>query len=370
MLGKINGAQAAIPVAGDDLVFVADPTGGIYALDILTGTVNWRGKLGEGGDIALAYDSGYLFAGTGQRFILLDGDDGSELGSLDELRSLGMKANPVNLLITERCCLFQKVGGTAPTIVFVDTESGKLLEFEMPFVGHSLLGSIGRNLLGLSSMAAVTWATWDEIVVMPYLISKEIECKSKYRDADGREQEESERRSWQELHLFVYGARFDQMMAHISEVVSGTAYEEGKGCKVRITHVQSANACAITPTQIEVEEGTRWYGPPDPDLRDHLLIAAGFGREIYYWSLDNESVKRVGYRFVDGDVQSITFLGLYDMVTTKNSMMTSFIGDVTSGNATAFVFPGNLGAVVGSPAIYGDLIFVTTKTGEVAAIGR
>ena len=255
-------------------------------------------------------------------------------------------------------------------MVFIDTESGGLLEFEMPFVGHSLLGSIGRSLFGLSSTAAITWAAWDEFVVMPYLISKEIECKNKYRDADGREREDSEKQSWQELHLFVYGARIEQQMAHVFEVVSGTGYQESKGCKVRVTDVQAANACAVTPTHIEEEDGTRWFTPPDPGQRDHLLIAAGFGREIFYWALDGESLQRVGYRFVDGDVQSIAFLGRYDLVTTRNSMITSFIGDVEGGNATAFVFPNDLDSVVGAPAIYGDVIFVTTKAGEVAAIGR
>ena len=209
----------------------------------------------------------------------------------------------------------------------------------MPFVGHSLLGSIGRNLFGRSATAAVTWAAWNAIVVMPYLISKEIECKNRYRDADGREREESERRGWQEVHLFVYNTRSDQMMAHLFEVVSGTGYEEVRGCKVRTTDVQAANACAITPTQIEEEEGIRWYGPPEPDLRDDLLIAEAFGRDVFYWALDSKSLKRVGYRFLDGDVQSIAFLGRYDMVTTRNSMVTSFMGDLESGNATAFVFP-------------------------------
>ena len=348
---------------------MADPTGGLYALDMLTGRVNWRAHLGEGGDISLAYDSGLLFAGTGQRFILIGGEGGEEIAGLDEMRSLGMKANPVNLLVTDRCCLFQKVGGASPSMVFVDLQTDIMNEFEMPFVGHSLLGSIGRNLFGMSSTAAITWAAWNEIVVMPYLISKEIECKNKYRDADGREREESERRVGRKF-TSLSTMHVDQMVAHIFEVVSGTGYEEGQGCKVRITDVQAANACAITPTQIEEEEGTRWYGPPDPDQRDHLLIAAGFGREIFYWALDSESVKRVGYRFVDGDVQSIAFLGRYDMVTTRNSMMTSFMGDLESGNATAFVFPDDLDAIEGSPAIYGDLIFVTTKAGEVAAIGR
>ena len=366
----MNGSQPAVPVAGDGQVFVADPTGGLYGLDVLTGRVNWRAHLGEGGDISLAYDGGLLFAGTGQRFILLDGDDGSELASLDEMRSLGMKANPVNLLITKRCCLFQKVGGAAPSMVFVDTESGRLLEFELPFVGHSLLKSIGRNLLGLSATAAVTWAAWGEFVALPCLITKEIECKQKIRDADGREHDDSEKQSWQELHLFIYGARFDERVAHVFEVVSGTAYQEGRGCKVRIIDVRAANACAITPTQIEEEEGTRWYGLPDPELRDHLLIAAGFGREIFYWALDSTKVQRVGYRIADGDVQSIAFLGRYDMVTTRNAMMTSFMGQVEDGNATAFVFPDDMDAIVGSPALYGDLIFVTTKAGEVAAIGR
>ena len=69
-------------------------------------------------------------------------------------------------------------------------------------------------------------------------------------------------------------------------------------------------------------------------------------------------------------MQAIAFLGLYDMVTTPNSLSTSFAGNVSDGDSTGFAFPESIGAVVGSPAIYGDIIYVTTRAGEVVAIGR
>jgi len=366
----LNGSETAVPVAGDNFVFVADPKGGVYGLDIISGSVKWRAQLGDGRDIALAYDSGIVYVGAGRRFVLLDAENGKEVGSLNELRSFMTDANPVNLLVTNQCCLFQMVGGVAPTMMFLDSRSGDLLQFEMPFVGHSLVKSLFRSVLGMSSGAAITWAAWGEIIVMPYLITKEIECRQQYVDSEGRKKEKVERRQWDELHFFVYAARSDQQVAHTWEVVDGTAYEEGSGCKIQIQQVRAANACAITPTYVEIRDGVNVFGTPGNEEAPHLLIAAAFDRDIYYWLITDEYVKRVGYRLADSNVQSIAYLGLYDMVTTQNSLMTSFIGNVTSGNATAFIFPNDLGVVVGSPAIYGDLIYVTTQSGEVAAIGR
>lgn len=366
----MTGSKVAEPVAGNGMVYTTDPGGTAYALDIDSGKVKWQARLGEGRDISLVYDDNLLFAGTGKRFVVIDTQTGQELASVDEMRSLWMDANPVNLLVTNHCCLFQKVGGVAPSMVFVDLKSGKYLEFELPFVGHSLLGSIGRSLFGFSKNAAITWAAWGEIVVIPYLVSKEIECKQQYTDADGRKKENVERQRWQELHFFVYGVHFEQQLAHVMEVITGTAYKEGRGCKVSITNVQAAQSCAITATIIEETEDSRTFGLPDTDQFPHLLVAAAFDNEIFYWAITDESVKRVGYRVADGPVQSIAFLGLYDMVTTQNSLMTSFIGNLKSGNATAFVFPEELPSIVGAPAIYGDIIYVTTKSGEVIAIGR
>ena len=97
------------------------PAGRLYGLDVLSGRVNWRADLGEGGDISLAYDSGLLFAGTGQRFILdRFRKRCAGYAGVNNMRSLSMKADPINLLVSDLCCLFQKVGGASASMVFAD----------------------------------------------------------------------------------------------------------------------------------------------------------------------------------------------------------------------------------------------------------
>ncbi|MCI0731762.1 MAG: hypothetical protein L0332_34265, partial [Chloroflexi bacterium] len=99
-------------------------------------------------------------------------------------------------------------------------------------------------------------------------------------------------------------------------------------------------------------------------------VAAAFDQNVYYWKVTDTRVERIGSRRTDGPVQAIAYLGTYDLVTTPRSMSTSLVGSVQGGDSTRFDFPGELGAVEGSPAIYGDIIYVVTKSGEVAAIGR
>lgn len=364
------GQQPAAPVAGGGRVFVADPSGGLYGLNVLTGKPDWKVQLGDGRDIALAYEDDILYVGLGKRVLILDAENGEQLAGTPDMKSFfgRMDSNPVNILVSEDCCLFQKVGGTSASMVFLDITNGATLEFPLPF-SRKGVGSLLGSMLGTSTNQS-RWAASGEVVFMPYLVTQEVECRTKYRDSDGKTRDRVERESWEEVHFFVYHSRHDQMVAHVWQIVQGTGYLENDRCRVSTKGIQMADALAVTPTYVEITDDANTLYPPQPGKPLHRLIAAAFGRHVYYWICTDKIVKQVGYRLTDGPVQSIAFLGIYDMVTTPYSMATSFIGSLKDGDSTGFAFPDTMGAVIGSPAIYGDIIYVTTKTGEVVAIGR
>ncbi|MEM7474545.1 MAG: hypothetical protein AAF483_06075, partial [Planctomycetota bacterium] len=72
-----------------------------------------------------AYDDRLLYVGTGRSFIIFGADDGEEIGRLDEMKSFfGMgDANPLNLIVSDGCCLFQMMGGASPQMTFFGTNS-------------------------------------------------------------------------------------------------------------------------------------------------------------------------------------------------------------------------------------------------------
>lgn len=366
----LSGSAIAKPVAGSGCAFVANPDGGLYALDIVTGQEQWHHQLDDNQDIALNFAHGLLSVGTGKQIIIFNAEDGEQIASTHEMqaktwfRQKGL--NPSNILFTDGCCVFQKIGSDNPSMMFLDLANDSSLEFEMPLSKSS---SFFSSLFGGGSSEAITWTSLEGEVYMPYLVSMEMECRSRYRDSDGNIQVKKEYERWVELHFFVYNVRNQEIVAHTRDIASGTAYRENEHCSVYIKDIRLANACATGPAYSEKRGDTRYFSLHKPDKPLHRIIAAAFGRDIYYWVSTLQKVELIDHRYADNNVQAIAFLGLYDMVTTSNSISTSFIGEVTS-DSTTFHFPENISAITGSPAIYGDVIFVTTGTGSVAAIGR
>ena len=367
----LTGSRPAAPVAGEGLVFLADPAGGLYALEIVSGEMRWTGQLEDGRDVALTYEEGFLYVGIGKRLVIFDATSGEQVAQTAETKAFFglMDSNPLNILVSDGCCLFQKVGGANPTMVFLEAETGSSIEFPMP-VSQSVVGTLVGSLLGGSASHQLKWAALAGEIFVPCIVSKQIEHRYQTRDSEGRLKEEVERHYWWELHFFVYNARHTKQLAHVWEVTSGAAYRETRSARVSITNITPADALAVTPTYIEMGEERNVYYPPQPDKPSHRLVAAAFGRAVYYWISTDRTVKRTGYRWADSNVQAIAYLGRYDMVTTANSVSTSFVGNLSGGDSTQFVFPSGMGTVVGSPAIYGDVIYVTTREGEIVAIGR
>jgi len=368
--GRI-GQESAMPVAGEGCFFVTDPMGELRALDALTGKARWKIPLEDNRHVSLAYGEGVLYVGTGRRLSLFEARTGERLAATDEMKAFfgWVDADPVNVLITDGCCLFQKAGGFAPTLVFADIESGSMLEFQSPFT-RSWVSTLVGSLFAGPDWVAAAWAAYAGEVYVPYLITKEIECRSQYRDSNGQVRDQVERKSWGELHFFVYHVRQDTLVAHVWETVWGTAYKEKGPCQVSIKEVRAADVCAVAPAHVEIKNDTNYVDLPRPGKPPHRLIAAGFGRDVYYWISTDRIVKRVGYRGLDSDVQSLAYLGLYDLATTARSLSTSFLGSTKDGDATLYGLEEEIGGAAGAPAIYGDVIYLLTRAGSVAALGR
>lgn len=363
--------MACAPVAGDMCFFVTDPAGKLHALDAYTGNVKWSVQLDDARDISLAYSDGLVYIGTGKRLVMFHSSTGEQLAATDEMKTFfgWMDSNPVNILISDACCLFQKVGGVDASMVFVDMKTGHSLEFATP-IQRSWASSLIGSMFAGAAWTKTAWAAYEGEIYVPYMITKELECRSQYRDSDGKVREKVEHKSWGELHFFVYNARHNEIVAHVWRVTWGTAYEENKQCRITVKEVRSAKSCAVAPAYVEIKEETNIVYPVQPGKPLHRVVAAGFGREIYYWISTDRVVKQVGQRSLDSDVQSIAYLGLYDLATTTNSLSTSFLGNTGEGNATAYSLSGEIEGAVGSPALYGDVIYLLTRSGAVVALGR
>lgn len=228
--GLLGGAIAK-PVTGGGYAFIADPDGGLYALDIVTGQEQWRHQLDDNQDIALNFANGLLSVGTGKQIIIFNAEDGEQIVNTHEMqaktwfRQKGL--NPSNILFTDGCCVFQKIGSDNPSMMFLDLANDSSLEFEMPL---SKSGSFFSSLFGGGSSEATTWTSLEGEVYMPYLVSMEMECRSRYRDSNGNMQEKKEYERWVELHFFVYNVRNQEIVAHTRDIVSGTAYLENEHC--------------------------------------------------------------------------------------------------------------------------------------------
>lgn len=366
-----TGGKPAAPVAGGTCFYAGDPAGTLHAFDALSGQKQWSVGLADAHDLALAYSDGILYVGTGKRLALYDAATGAALFVSDEMTTLFglLESNPQHILISDGCCLFQKVGGTDPSMVFVDLQEGSTLEFDMPFQ-RSLVGSLLGRLFTGRSGSAVTWAAYEGEVYLPLILTMQVECRSSYRDAEGRRREQVERKTWGELHLYVYQVRHNKVVAHYSDLLWGTAYAANQACQVTIQDVQAARACAVTPTYIERDGDSNVFYPPVDGKPLHRLVATAFDRDIYYWISTHDTVKPVGYRRVDSAVEAIAYVGLYDLATTSGSLTTSFVGKTVDGNATALAMPPDLKGTVGAPALYCDVIYLLSNAGGVIALGR
>lgn len=348
----LTGKEIAAPVAGNSTVFITDPLGVLYCLNILTGNVKWRIQLKDSRDLSLALDGNILCVGTGTQVLFISAQDGTELTRTQEMKGFfGGGANPVNLLVTDGCCLFQKAVFRKQSMLFIDLDNGNSLEYDIPY----------------SVTPPVTWAAYDGEIYLPLLITKEMRCK--YRDSEGKEREKTEI-VWDELFFAVYGARSNEILASIETPVGRHPTQLPGGCDIYIKNVKIAGSCAVAPIYTEKSGDITMISPPQEGQYIHRMIAASFGRDIYYWVSTESAVYVANYRRADSNVQSIIFANVHDLVVSTTSLSTSLAGNTQDEDTATYYLPDSVKPIVGTPALYGDVIFVVSRTGQIAAIGR
>jgi len=350
--GGMTGKEIAEPVAGHSSVFIADSNGVVYSLNVLSGSVRWQKQLKDSRDLSLSLDGDLLCVGTGTQVIVLDAQNGTEVATTREMKGIfGGGANPVNLLVTEGCVLFQKAVFGKQSMTFLDTKTGVAIEYDIPY----------------KLTPPVTWAAYEGEIYIPLLVTKEMRCK--YRDSEGKVRERTEI-VWKEVSFDAYSARGSQAISSISTPIGRYPTQQPGECSIYIKNVQQANSCAVAPVYIEQQGETTIISPPQEGKYLHRLIAAAFGRDVYYWISTEQSIAIASQRLVDSNVQSILFADVHDVVVSSTSLSTSLAGNTQDENTATYTLPETLRPIVGTPAIYGDVIFVVSRTGQIAAIGR
>ncbi|MBK9748842.1 MAG: PQQ-binding-like beta-propeller repeat protein [Chloroflexi bacterium] len=348
----LNGRDISAPVAGNSSVYITDPAGVLYCLDILSGTIKWRVQLKDSRDLSLALEDPILCVGTGSQVLLVNSQNGSEIASTKEMRGFfGGGANPVNILLTDGCCLFQKAVFGKQSMVFLDMENGNSLEFDIPY----------------SLTPPVTWAAYEGHVYIPLIVTKEMRCK--YHDSEGKVREKTEI-VWSELDFSVYGVRSNRVIASLETPIGRYPTQLPGGCRILIKNVQQASSCAVAPVYTEKSGDTTIVSPPQEGKYLHRMVAASFGRDVYYWLVTESAVSVASYRRSDSNVQSILFANVHDMVVSATSLSTSLAGNTTDDDASTFVLPESVRPIIGTPALYGDIIYLVSRTGQVVAVGR
>lgn len=351
----LTGKEVADPVVGNNHVFVTDPAGSLYALDILTGKIKWQIKLEDSKDLSLAVEGQGLYIGTGTQLHVIDSLTGEILASTDKMKGIlgGLfgGANPINLLISDDCCMYQKAAWGKRSLNFLEIQTGSYYEYEGPY----------------SLTPPITWSAYEGEIYMPLLVSKEMRCK--YRDSEGKVRERTEIK-WRELHFIVYGARSKEILASIETPVDEYPLQLPSTCEIHIKNVQIASACAVAPVFTEKTGDMTYVFPPQEGKPLHRLVAASFGQDVYYWLSTEHSVSIANHRRVDSNVQSIIFANVHDMVVAETSLSTSLVGNVDDEESVAFSLKEvGIGSIIGTPALYGDIIYVLSQKGRVFAIG-
>lgn len=348
----MTGREIAAPVAGNGSLFITDANGVLYCLDVLKGTSKWTKQLKDSRDLSLAIEGNLLCVGTGTQVLFFSAEDGSELAGTQEMKGFfGGGANPVNIIVTDNCCLYQKAVFRKQSMVFIDLDNGNSLEYDIPY----------------SLTPPVTWAAYEGEIYLPLLVTKEMRCK--YRDSEGNMREKTEI-VWDELFFGVYGAKSDQILAAVETPIGTHPTQLPNGCDIYIKNVKSADVCAVAPIYTEKSGEITVIYPPQEGKYLHRMVGASFGRDIYYWVSTEDSVSVVNFRRADSTVQSIIFADVHDMTVSSTTLSTSLAGNTVDEHATEYVLPESVRPIVGTPALYGDIIYVVSRSGQIAAIGR
>jgi hypothetical protein len=271
------------------------------------------------------------------------------------MRGLFAGANPINLIVSDDCVLFQKATMFKKTMNFIDTRTGQQLEFQIPH----------------GSTPPVAWAAFEGELYIPYLLKFTGRYPSGVRvNSDGRQETEYTTVKWDELDICVYDGRTINPLGEFrTPIPNKIYYEPTTQWDVKVS-IESADIVAMAPVTIDTTGGALTIYDYQPGQPRHFIVAAAFGKDVYYWVRLDRTVEIANHRQFDSKVQSIIFASIQDIVITQSSLSASLLGQTGGDFGYTWKIPKEVGSVVGTPAFYGDVIFVLTQSGEVVAIGK
>jgi hypothetical protein len=340
------------PVSGDSRVFVVDDKGVLFAIDVISGELKWSQQVPDARDVQLAYADEIVVVATGKQVLFYEANEGQALQGTEVMKGIFRGANPVNVIVSDNCVLFQKGTMTRKTMNYLDIRNGTQIEFSLPF----------------NDAPPITWAAYGGEIYIPIKRDLHMECPKKI-DEYGNVVE-WDRVNWTQVYLSVTHARMTEPLAEYDVPPPGKVYytPQDNRCKVREKRTV-ADVVAMAPVSIEAHDGNTTVYPWDPQKPQHFIVAAAFGREVFYWMRLDESIEIVNHRVFDSKIQAIIFASVQDIVITERSITTSLLGQ--GGALTSQVdIPASILPIKGTPALYGDVIYIVSNRNRIIAFGK
>jgi len=130
----MTGGKTAAPITYNDKAFVVDAYGVIYALEIETGQQLWQRPLTDVRDLVLVTDGRFIYVGTGTQVLRLNIDTGHVVDETEKnYGPFGIGANPKNLLVTDKTCVFQTSTARDLSLWAYDFDHATYSKADLPF---------------------------------------------------------------------------------------------------------------------------------------------------------------------------------------------------------------------------------------------
>jgi hypothetical protein len=234
---------------------------------------------------------------------------------------------------------------------FMDSERGSHLEFPMP---HGL-------------RPPVSWAAFGGYAFLPVLIDIDVKAVNKYRvnDDGRREILSTTSHHWQMMELHVFNMRSPERAAFIRDVVPGDVYlTEAELTDIKEKPV-AFDQVSVAPVSFSNDKDGWSILPYTGEGVPDFAIAATRGSDVYYAAITNIDILLFSHKKADSRIQSVIFTSAQDVIVSEKTLYTTRMGNIHE----SIQIPSTLKPLSGSPAIYGDIIFVVNQAGTVAAIG-
>jgi hypothetical protein len=260
--------------------------------------------------------------------------------------------NPFNLILSDKWLGFQDSRNKA---TIANMESGNAITSHMP-------GS------------PLPWCVHEGVFFQAWVVA----YYGRYQTSDGTREHR-----WEKLFIEAFHAT-DQSSNRFEFLLSGTAYKKssftGENSAYTETY-RTINAISLAPVTVANNVLTHHTDRKNP----HQLIAVAYEKRIIYLTYEKNHFKARGDRKLDSVVQALMYSNAYDIAVTRRHISTSFVGqtdehtsqfelgyDSTLADSNTawlrlFSDPKKV-QLEGTPAVYGDIIYLTHNNGDLIAL--